>query len=122
MKAKELKQWVNQLKDDEDIYITAMDDQFFQDFECHSIYEDGQAQELVLPVYVEKYQQDGEEPYDKIIDVRTLVQNLPMEELEELIASYSMYIVAFPEEHDEGSYPVSLMEYYDNEFQEIWYQ
>lgn len=118
MKARELKEWVNQLQDNEDIYITAMDNKFFQDFECHSIYTDGQAQELVLPVYVEKYQQDGEEPYDKIVDVRTLVQNLPMEELEELIISYSMYIVDFPEEHDEGSYPVSLMEYYDNEFQE----
>lgn len=52
MKAKELKEWVNQLSDDEDIYITAMDDDFFQDFECHSIYTDGQAQELILGVYI----------------------------------------------------------------------
>ena len=118
MKARELKEWVNQLQDNEDIYITAMDNKFFQDFECHSIYEDGQAQELVLPVYVEKYQPDGEDPYKFIVDIRSLVKFLPMEELEELIMSYSMYIVDFPEEHDEGSYPVSLMEYYDNEFQE----
>ena len=55
MKAKELKAWVNQLQDDEDIYITAMDDKFFQDFECHSIYTDGQAQELVLGVYINDY-------------------------------------------------------------------
>lgn len=119
MKARELKEWVSQLKDDEDIYITAMDNKFFQDFECHSIYTDGQAQELVLPVYVEKYQPDGEDPYKFIVDVRSLVKFLPMEELEELIISYSMYIVDFPEEHDEGSYPVSLMEYYDNEFQTL---
>lgn len=66
MKAKELKEWVNQLADDEDIYITAMDDDFFQDFECHSIYEDGeQAQELILGVHIHKYTVDetGEE-YD----------------------------------------------------------
>lgn len=55
MKAKELKEWVNQLQDDEDIYITAMDDKFFQDFECHSIYTDGQAQELILGVYINDY-------------------------------------------------------------------
>ena len=59
MKAKELKEWVNQLGDNEDIYITAMDDNFFQDFSCHSIYEDGeQAQELVLGLYIHKYTED----------------------------------------------------------------
>lgn len=58
MKAKELKAWVNQLADDEDIYITAMDDDFFQDFECHSIYTDGQAQELILGVYINSYTKD----------------------------------------------------------------
>ena len=58
MKAKELKAWVNQLADDEDIYITAMDDNFFEDFECHSIYNDGQAQELILGVYINDYTRD----------------------------------------------------------------
>lgn len=58
MKAKELKEWVNQLADDENIYITSMDNDFFEDFECHSIYKDGQAQELILGVYINDYTRD----------------------------------------------------------------
>lgn len=61
MKAKELKAWVNQLADDEDIYITAMDNDFFEDFECHSIYPNGeQAQELILGVYINDYEREAE--------------------------------------------------------------
>ena len=60
MKAKELKAWVSQLRDDEDIYITSMDNTFVEDFECHSIYDDGQAQELILGVYIKDYEREAD--------------------------------------------------------------
>ena len=53
MKVKELKEWLSQFEDDEDVVLTSMDDYFFcDDFECHSPYDSyEQAQELIIPYY-----------------------------------------------------------------------
>ena len=62
MKVKELKEWLSQFNDDEEVVLTAMDDYFFcADFECHSPYDDGQAQEIILPYYFERYIKDSDE-------------------------------------------------------------
>lgn len=61
MKVKDLVYQLQKLPQDDEIVITAMDDHFHCDnFEVHSPYDDGQAQEIVLPVYVEFYQTEEE--------------------------------------------------------------
>ena len=53
MKVKELIKQLQELPQDDEIVITAMDDRFFSDdFEIHSAYDDGQAQEIILPYYI----------------------------------------------------------------------
>ena len=62
MKVKELKEWLSQFEDDEDVVLTSMDDYFFcADFSLHSPYDDGQAQEIILPYYFERYIKDSDE-------------------------------------------------------------
>lgn len=59
MKVKEL---INQLQDlpqDDEIVITAMDDRFYcGDFEVHSPYDE-QAQEIIMNVYINDYNEDS---------------------------------------------------------------
>lgn len=53
MKVKELIKQLQELPQDDEIVITAMDDRFYcNDFEVHSAYDDGQAQEIILPYYI----------------------------------------------------------------------
>jgi hypothetical protein len=53
MKVKELIEQLQELPQDDEIVITAMDDKFYcDDFEIHSAYDDGQAQEIILPYYI----------------------------------------------------------------------
>lgn len=53
MKVKELIKQLQELPEDDEIVITAMDDRFYcNDFEVHSSYDDGQAQEIILPYYI----------------------------------------------------------------------
>lgn len=67
MKVKDLIQELKQLPQDDEIVITAMDDRFYcRDFEVHSPYDDGQAQEIILNVYVNDYDtfdEDSEIPF-----------------------------------------------------------
>ena len=59
MKVKELIEQLQELPQDDEIVITAMDDHFFvDDFEVHSPYDDGQAQEIILPVYVNDFERE----------------------------------------------------------------
>lgn len=52
MKVKELIKQLQELPQDDDIVITAMDDHFYEaDFEVHSPYDDGQAQEIIIGTY-----------------------------------------------------------------------
>ena len=52
MKVKELIKQLQELPQDDDIVITAMDDHFFEtEFEVHSPYDDGQAQEIIINTY-----------------------------------------------------------------------
>jgi hypothetical protein len=61
MKVKQLIKQLQKLPQDDEIVITAMDDHFYCDkFEVHSPYDNGQAQEIILPVYVEFYQTEEE--------------------------------------------------------------
>lgn len=56
MKVKELIKQLKQLPQDNEIVITAMNDEFFcGEFEVHSPYDDGQAQEIILPMYIKNY-------------------------------------------------------------------
>lgn len=56
MKVKELIKQLQELPQDDDIVITAMDDNFtVENFEVHSPYDDGQAQEIILNAYVDEY-------------------------------------------------------------------
>lgn len=62
MKVRDLVYQLQKLPQDDEIVITAMDDKFFcNDFEVHSAYDDGQAQEIILPVYIYDYEDDIEE-------------------------------------------------------------
>lgn len=62
MKVKELIEQLQELPQDDEIVITAMDDHFYvADFEVHSPYDDGQAQEIILNVYVNSYDKFGED-------------------------------------------------------------
>ena len=59
MKVKELIKQLQKLPQDDEIVITAMDDHFYvSDFEVHSPYDDGQAQEIILPVYVNDFERE----------------------------------------------------------------
>ena len=62
MKVKELIEQLKQLPQDDEIVITAMDDHFHcQDFEVHSPYDEGeQAQEIIMNVYVNDYEEGDE--------------------------------------------------------------
>ena len=56
MKVKELIAELQKLPQDSDIVITSIDDYFFEtDFEVHSAYEDGQAQEIIINRYFDRY-------------------------------------------------------------------
>lgn len=56
MKVKELIEALLELPQDDEIVITSMDDYFFcTDFSVHSNYYDGQAQEIILPYYLNDY-------------------------------------------------------------------
>lgn len=59
MKVKELIKELQELPQDDEIVITAMDDHFYvAHFEVHSPYDDGQAQEIILPVYVNDFERE----------------------------------------------------------------
>lgn len=47
------------------------------------------------------------------------IEDLDREDLLFLIGCYNNYVVEFYDEHKEGMYPVSVYEFFDNEFQEI---
>ena len=57
MKVKELKQWLENFQEDEEIIITSTDDHFScSNFELHSPYDSHeQAQEIILPIYLNNY-------------------------------------------------------------------
>ena len=56
MKVKDLIKQLQELPPDDDIVITAMSDNFtVENFEVHSPYDDGQAQEIILNAYVDEY-------------------------------------------------------------------
>lgn len=56
MKVKELIKQLKQLPQDNEIVITAMNDEFFcNDFEIYSPYDDKQAQEIILSMYIKDY-------------------------------------------------------------------
>ena len=48
-----------------------------------------------------------------------LVDKLDFETLKEFLYQYNKYIQNFYEEHDENSYPVCMVEFFSNDFQEI---
>lgn len=56
MKVRDLIEQLQELPQDADIVITAMDDYFYvENFEVHSPYDNEQAQEIILDVYVDSY-------------------------------------------------------------------
>ena len=61
MKVKELIEKLKQLPQDDTIAITSMDNDFYcEDFEIHSPYDDGQAQEIILPCYINDFEKEEE--------------------------------------------------------------
>lgn len=47
------------------------------------------------------------------------MKNLNKDELLKLIYSYSNYVHEFFNEHDNGSIPVCIMEYFENDYEQI---
>ncbi len=47
------------------------------------------------------------------------IEDLDREDLLFLIGCYNNYVVEFFDDHEEGMYPVSVYEFFDNDFQEI---
>ena len=61
MTVKELIEKLKQLPQNDEIVITSMDnDLFCEDFEIHSPYTDGQAQEIILPYYINDFEKEEE--------------------------------------------------------------
>lgn len=59
MKVKDLIKQLQKLPQDTDIVITSLDDNFYcTEFEVHSPIDDGVAQEIILPCYIEDYNFD----------------------------------------------------------------
>jgi len=46
-----------------------------------------------------------------------LVDELPMETLKDFLYQYNKYITFFYDDHDEGSQPVSMIEFFNNDYQ-----
>ena len=46
------------------------------------------------------------------------MEDLTREELQDLMESYNNYVMNFREDHDIYDEPISIYEYYDNEYQE----
>lgn len=63
MLVKELKEWLSQFEDDEDVVITSMDDYFLcGEFCLHSPYDSyEQAQEIILPYHFLRYIEESDE-------------------------------------------------------------
>ena len=47
------------------------------------------------------------------------IEDLDRKDLLFLIGCYNNYVVKFYDDHEDGMYPVSVYEFFDNEFQEI---
>ena len=47
------------------------------------------------------------------------IEDLEYEDLLHFIFEYNYYVGTFMEEHDAGSYPVDMREFYESEYQEI---
>ena len=59
MKVKELIEKLKQLPQNSEIVITSMDNDFYcEDFEIHSPYTDGQAQEIISPYYINDFEKE----------------------------------------------------------------
>lgn len=52
------------------------------------------------------------------MEIHLYFRELTKKELLDLISSYNNYVMSYFEEHDMGQSPVSIYEYYDNEYQE----
>ena len=71
MKVCELINALSKLPQDSEIVITSMDDYFYEtDFEVHSSYEDGQAQEIIINRYFDRLSNTiinkGDNNYDQL--------------------------------------------------------
>jgi len=121
MKVKELIKQLQELPQEDDIVITAMDDHFFEtEFEVHSPYEDGQAQEIIINAYMrEDAVISREEPEEEIVTIQDLCKLLTAENLADFLQEYNKYVQEFHETHDTGSTPVSIMEFYNNDYFEV---
>ena len=59
MRVKELIKELQKLPQNDEIVITSMDNDFFcEDFEVHSPYDGGQAQEIILPCYINDFEKE----------------------------------------------------------------
>lgn len=56
--------------------------------------------------------------YDFAETLQELISGLTLTELEKFLISYNNYIQNFYDEHGEGCYPVSMLEYFNNDYQE----
>lgn len=56
---------------------------------------------------------------DFVENTDELVDELGFEDLKEFLYRYDMYVSHFFDEHDEGSEPVCMVEYFNNDFQEL---
>jgi hypothetical protein len=53
---------------------------------------------------------------DSLQEVIKFFKNYSVETQRDLMWNYILYVTRFPEEHDEGSYPVSFWEWFQNDF------
>ena len=61
MKVCDLIKQLQELPQDDEIVITAMDDNFYcENFEVHSAYDDGQAQEIILGCYIKGWENEDD--------------------------------------------------------------
>lgn len=44
------------------------------------------------------------------------IKKLTKKELQKAIVVYDQYVINFPEDHEEGDYPVCFMEWLDNDY------
>lgn len=56
---------------------------------------------------------------DLLKEILEEFENLSLKKQIEIFWEFVDYVENYPEEHDEGSYPVCFLEWYSNDYQEL---
>ena len=125
MRVKELIEELKQLPQDDELVITALDDDFYCDsFEVHSPYDDGQAQEIILSVYVNDFSkelEEDEEIEESLVSKLNQKFNLSIDEFYNVSPddSLKMRVVSYGKDGDTERFELDGIEFYKAEDEDL---